>query len=101
MRPYKKLIPVLEKYPDDIIVTADDDIFYRPDWLKILYDEHLKSPDCLVAHYGYRIRLDTFGKVYPRQNWYWLFTPGRSSPAMLANSSGTGGGGITKKIVLS
>lgn len=40
---YKKLIPALEKYPDDIIVTADDDIFYRPNWLQILYDEHLTS----------------------------------------------------------
>lgn len=97
LRPYKKLIPVLEKYPDDIIVTADDDIFYRPDWLKILYDEHLKNPDCLVAHYGYRIRINNLGKIYPRQNWYWLFTPIRSSPAMLANPSGTGGGLLLKK----
>ena len=97
LRPYKKLIPALEKYPDDIIVTADDDIFYRPDWLKILYDEHTKNPDCLVAHYGYRIRINNLGKIYPRQNWYWLFTPGLSSPAMLGNPSGTGGGVLLKK----
>ena len=43
LRSYKKLIPALEKYPDDIIITADDDIFYRPNWLQILYDEHLTS----------------------------------------------------------
>lgn len=64
LRPYKKLIPALEKYPDNIIVTADDDIFYRPDWLKFLYDEHTKNPDCVVAHRCQRIRLDAQGKLY-------------------------------------
>ena len=31
LRSYKKLIPAIEKYPDDIIVTADDDVFYHAD----------------------------------------------------------------------
>lgn len=93
LRPYKKLIPALEKYPDDIIVTADDDIFYRPDWLKILYDEHVKYPDCLVAHYGHKLRIDTVGRVYPHKMWHWLVTPSVSLKPQLANPSGTGGGG--------
>lgn len=29
IKSYKKLIPTLQKYPDSIIVTADDDIIYR------------------------------------------------------------------------
>ena len=41
--PYRKLIPKLrEAGPDDLIVTADDDIFYGRDWLRGLlqaYDE--------------------------------------------------------------
>ena len=69
LRPYKKLIPALEKYPDDIIVTADDDIFYQPDWLKILYDEHLKNPDCVIAHRAHRLRLDTQGNLFPYVMW--------------------------------
>lgn len=69
LRPYKKLIPALEKYPDDIIVTADDDIFYQHDWLKILYEEHLNYPDCIIAHRVHRIRLDTLGNLYPYLSW--------------------------------
>ena len=69
LRPYKKLIPALEKFPDDIIVTADDDIFYRSDWLKILYDEHLKNPDCVIAHRAHRIRFDTQGNIFPYRLW--------------------------------
>lgn len=34
--PYKKLIPALEAFPDAFIVTADDDLYYPPDWLERL-----------------------------------------------------------------
>lgn len=41
---HKKLMPVLEKYPDDSILIVDDDQ-YRPDgWLKIFIDDHKKWP---------------------------------------------------------
>lgn len=97
LRPYKKFIPALEKYPDDIIVTADDDIFYRPDWLKILYDEHTENPDCIVAHYNNRIRIDNLGEIYPFSSWHHLFTPAPSSMPAFANSAGTGEGLLLKK----
>lgn len=97
LRSYKKLIPALEKYPDDIIVTADDDIFYRPDWLSILYEEHLKNPKQVIAHYGYRLRINTLGQIYPLLNWHWFFTPLNSSMPMFSNSAGTGGGVLLKK----
>jgi DNA-binding transcriptional LysR family regulator len=31
-RSYKKLIPALRDFPDDIIITADDDVIYPTDW---------------------------------------------------------------------
>lgn len=70
LRSYKKLIPALKKFPDDIIVTADDDIFYRPNWLKILYEEHLKYSDCVIAHRAHRVRLDTRGNLFPYHLWH-------------------------------
>lgn len=45
IRPYKKLIPTLREFPDDIIVTADDDIIYWENWLEKLYASHIKYPD--------------------------------------------------------
>ena len=96
LRSYKKLIPALEKYPDDIIVTADDDLFYRPDWLKILYDEHLTNPYCVIGHYVLRVRLNIHGNPYPFNTWY---SSVNSQRAMLNNCAGTGGG-IVKKIFL-
>lgn len=44
LRSYKKLVPTLREFPNDIIVTADDDLYYQEDWLESLYNEYLKDP---------------------------------------------------------
>ena len=43
LRSYKKLVPTLREFPDDIIVTADDDLYYQQDWLESLYSAYLKD----------------------------------------------------------
>ena len=50
IRSYKKLIPTLKKYPDAIIVTADDDNLYKPEWLEKLYNSYKKYPNDIQAH---------------------------------------------------
>ena len=47
LKSYKKLVPPLKEYPDAIIVTADDDLYYQTDWLESLYNAYLKSPSTL------------------------------------------------------
>lgn len=47
---YKKLIPALQEYPTDIIVTADDDIIYSDNWLSVLYETHCKYPEDIICH---------------------------------------------------
>ena len=49
-RSYKKLIPALLKHPDKILVTADDDVYYRRDWLEKLYAGYEKEPTCVSCH---------------------------------------------------
>lgn len=44
IKSYKKLVPALLKYPDDIIVTADDDVYYQENMLKSLYEAYLNNP---------------------------------------------------------
>lgn len=53
IKSYKKLIPSLKLYPEDIIVTIDDDIIYERNTLKCLLDRHSAYPDdiiCTMAH---------------------------------------------------
>ena len=58
IRSYKKLIPALKEFPEDIIVTADDDIYYEEDWLESLYDAHKKNPTSLIAQRVRRLKTD-------------------------------------------
>lgn len=64
IKSYKKLIPALKEFPDDIIVTADDDVIYQEDWLEVLYKSYLRNPKSVHCHHmftyqvasGYNIR---------------------------------------------
>ena len=50
IKSYKKLIPALRMYPEDIIVTADDDVYYERHWLKRLYLGYVKDPNYVHCH---------------------------------------------------
>ena len=66
---YKKLIPSLKEYPNDIIVTADDDIFYTSNWLEELYKAYLVNPEYIHCHRARKIEFDTDGKILPYEIW--------------------------------
>lgn len=54
IRSFKKLIPALTEFPDDNIVTFDDDILYPPNIIERLVEKHRKYPNAIC---GCRIRL--------------------------------------------
>ena len=63
VRSYKKIIPTLKKYPDAIIITTDDDIYYAPDTVESLYNSHLKHPTEIQSHRCDWLSLDKNGNV--------------------------------------
>ena len=69
VRSYTKLIPALLAYPNDIIVTADDDVYYAQDWLKLLYESHLREPQFVHCHRAHRVTLEESGEIGPYNNW--------------------------------
>lgn len=42
-RSYKKIIPTLRKYPEDVIITIDDDVLYGHETLEYLINAYLVS----------------------------------------------------------
>lgn len=50
IKSYKKLIPSLKKYPNNLIITVDDDIIYRKDTIEKLYKNYIKFPKDIIAH---------------------------------------------------
>lgn len=47
---YKKLIPALKQYPNAVIITADDDLYYPEDWTKALVESYRKQPNAIHCH---------------------------------------------------
>jgi len=66
---YKKLIPSLKEYPDDIIVTADDDIYYRQNWLSLLYKAYLREPQYIHCHRAHQITFNEKGSIKKYAEW--------------------------------
>lgn len=68
-RSYKKLMPALSAFPEAFHVTADDDIYYRPDWLATLvqgYAGDQREILCWRAHY---VQFDAQGEYQPYRSW--------------------------------
>lgn len=50
IRSYKKLIPTINEFPDAIIITADDDIYYHPNMVKRLYKAYETDSNSIHCH---------------------------------------------------
>lgn len=70
LRSYMKLVPALHDFPEDIIVTIDDDIHYHPNMLRDLVAVHTRVPDAIIAHRVRKIRLGTPYNKWRKYKWY-------------------------------
>lgn len=70
IRSYRKLVPALHDFPNDIIVTIDDDVAYHPKMLAQLLEMHRKYPDSIIAHRAKRIRMNAPYRKWKKYRWY-------------------------------
>ncbi|WP_444934177.1 glycosyltransferase family A protein [Microbulbifer sp. JTAC008] len=67
--PYTKYYYALQKFPDSLIVTVDDDILYPMDTIDMLYQSYLKFPSHIFCHRAHRIGVDKKGNILPYNKW--------------------------------
>jgi len=67
LKSYKKLIPALKMFPNDIIVTADDDLYYPINWLELLYSSYVNET-CIYVHCHRNTRF-----FCPNNEWHAIF----------------------------
>lgn len=69
IKAYKKFLPALKKYPEDLLITIDDDLVYPIDLLEKLYDAHKRFPNAIIASRVHEIGIDENGKISSYRDW--------------------------------
>ncbi len=70
IRSYRKLIPALKEFPDDIIVTVDDDVRYHRNMLRDLLRLHRRHPGAIIAHRAKQMDLTRPYRKWHKYRWY-------------------------------
>ena len=90
IKSYKKLIPALIEYPNDVIITADDDLLYPNDWLERLLCAYFNQPNYVHALRVHRIKFNSsHNAVMPYKLWEKEITS--SKPSYLNFFTGVAG----------
>ena len=55
LKSHKKYYYAFKEYPNNIVVTVDDDVLYSPILLRTLLDAHDKYSDCVICNRGIKI----------------------------------------------
>lgn len=67
--PHTKFLPALRKYPDDMIITVDDDKYYNADLVESLLEEYkLHTPAGVVCRMGRVVGVEN-GEIQPYSQW--------------------------------
>lgn len=69
IKAYKKFLPAMKKYPEDILVLVDDDLVYSPELVEKLYLAHQRFPDAIIASRCHEIGRDENGKIISYRSW--------------------------------
>ncbi|WP_179315808.1 glycosyltransferase [Winogradskyella undariae] len=68
LKPHTKYYYAFKEYPQNLIVTVDDDLFYPKDLLERLMKSYKLYPNCIIAN---RVRVISFknGVISPYRDW--------------------------------
>lgn len=69
LRSYKKLIPSLQEFPNDAIITIDDDTIYNFDTLENLINNYLDNMNLIYCNRQHIMRLTSEGSILPYSQW--------------------------------
>ena len=89
LKPHKKYYYAMQEFPDDIIVTVDDDVIYYKEMLSELYETYLKFPKCIVTGRAHEITFNNDGSFKAYDDWNWC-SQKYEEPSMKLLATGAG-----------
>ena len=87
--PYKKLIPSLHRFPNDAIITIDDDAIYDYDVLERLIVSYQSDPSNIYCFRFHKMKFEDNGSLLPYMQWDRFCTD--IQPSHLNFATGVGG----------
>ena len=88
---HKKYYYVMQEFPDDIVVTVDDDTIYHPNTIQTLYSSYLKFPQAVSALRTSLCLFDNDGELLPYSLWPSNYKKVIGRPTMQLTAIGAGG----------
>jgi len=71
LRSHKKYYYAFKEFPEDIIITFDDDLFYSSNSIAVLMDLYRRYPNTLCCLRGHKV-VKSDGKILPYSQWHKL-----------------------------
>lgn len=72
--PYTKYHYTLQKYPDSLLITVDDDFLYPTDTIDQLHKAYIQNPGTIFCHRGHGMTRGEGGALNPYRHWDWSNT---------------------------
>lgn len=90
LKPHKKYYYAMKEYPNDIIITVDDDVVYDKNLIKDLYSTYKQFPNCIISARAHKIVIKK-GKIVDYSKWNQSYIPSSLHPSFLFMATGVGG----------
>ncbi len=88
MRSYTKLVPALQEFPNDLIITIDDDLYYKSSTIQKLVEAYEQNPNRIYTHRAHRPQFGKDGKLIPYNNWKLEINATETQPVFLTGCGG-------------
>lgn len=69
LKPHKKYFYAMKEYPNDIVITVDDDAVYPSDTVASLMNSYHRHPNAVSARRVHKITFAPDGNVKPYSSW--------------------------------
>lgn len=89
IRPHKKYYYAFMEFPNDLIITIDDDFIYPDDLVMNLYRKHLQFRNAIICGRCRKVSFSEDGNMLPYNAWPLCYD--ESAPEMSSVATGVGG----------
>lgn len=90
LKPHKKYIHAMREFPNDIIITVDDDLIYAKDVIESLMKTHARYPNAVCARRVHKMTKNADGTIAPYNDWLGEYC-GCDTPSHALVATGVGG----------